>query len=163
MTTEADAGDEPIDNVDAWLERNADVVDVERERQKQTESWERATAGAGEGDLEERDGVGRWALKLPDSDDYHELLIVRGGAGGDLVGACDCKGNRLHSTPCAHLCAMVQLDVLDDVVPIDEGLAGELAFGVDAEVIEHDAGDDVQEAEVVDVEDSSPSSGDEPG
>lgn len=82
----------------------------------------------------------------------------------------DCDGFRFHSKPCAHLCALAQLDVLEDVVPIDERRAQEIAFGIDAEVVDHTEtqtadevlDEDVQEDDAVDDVESKPVSDDEP-
>ena len=158
---------ERVDDIHAWLERNADVLRIRDARG--TESWERAKQ-ADPDDLEQLEDLGRFRLELPDGD-LHELVAVKNGE-DDFVGACDCDGFRYHSHPCAHLAAMAQLDALQSIIPIDRHRAEDLAFTVDAEVIDQTeqtetaadkmGGDDVQEAQVVDVDESSQVSGDEP-
>jgi len=154
---------EPVDDLDAWLERNADVLRIRDARG--TESWERAKQADAE-DVEQLEPLGRFRLELPDGDP-HDLVVLKTGE-DDLVGACDCDGFRFHSHPCAHMAAMAQLDALQSIIPVDRHRAEELAFGVDAEVIEQTEtaadkmNDDVQEAEVVDVDESRQDSGDEP-
>ena len=131
VATDADASDEPIDDVDAWLERNADWVRLEKARG--TESWQRATEAGGNADLGILDAEGRFRLRLPDGTDEHDVLLVKTEADGldaDWAGACDCDGWRFHSKPCAHLCALAQLDaVRSGLVPVNEHRAEDLAFG----------------------------------
>jgi len=166
MTSSSDDA-EPVDDVDAWLERNAEVLLIRDAGG--IEYWERAKQADPE-DVKQLEKLGRVRLELPDGDP-HELVAVKTGE-DDLVGACDCDGFRFHSHPCAHLAAMAQLDALQSIIPVDRHRAEELAFSVDAEVIDQTeqtetaadkmGGDDVQEAQVVDVDESSQVSGDEP-
>ena len=127
---------EPIDNVDDYLERNARILDVETQKDSQSDSWKRATSEAGQAAIEPHKGVGRWWIQLPDGDP-HEVVVVK-ETGGDIVGACDCDGFRFHGEPCAHLCSMAQLDVLESVIPTDDDRAKSLAFDIEPDVVEED-------------------------
>jgi len=124
---------EPIDDVDAWLERNADVLRLRDARG--TESWERAKTAELE-DVETLDDVGRFRITLPDGD-THDLVAVK-NEHDEVVGACDCDGFQYHSHPCAHLSAIAQLDVVRSVLPQDQERANNLAFSIDADVVDLD-------------------------
>lgn len=137
---------EPDGDGDGWLERNADIQRVRDARG--TESWERAKK-LEKDRIESLEGLGRFVVTLPDGESHRVIAIKNGD--GDLVGACDCEGFRYHSHPCAHLCGLAQLDVVETgILPKDHGEASELAFSVDAEVVEYhgddeDALEDVEE------------------
>jgi hypothetical protein len=118
-TADEDSDGEPIDDVDAWLERNADHLRLEKARG--TESWQRATSEGGEADVQKRDGTGRFRVHLPDGDPHENALVKT--TDGDWAGACDCDGFRFHSKPCFHLCTLAQLDALHDTVPVDDAVA----------------------------------------
>lgn len=95
-----------------WLVRNARALDVERQRDEQTESWTRAK-GASSADIESRDEPSRFSIELPDGS-KHETLLVK-GTDETRWGACDCQGYGGHTEACAHLCALSQLGALDKI------------------------------------------------
>lgn len=116
-----------VDADTAWLERNSRLLDFGDESIKQSDSWERAKSNASDADVKHLEELGRFAVQL--DGDEHDVLVVSTPEKKEYVGACDCRGWRMHSGPCAHVATMAMRDVMNDSVPFDEDYAGELAFG----------------------------------
>lgn len=134
-----------------WLERNTRLLDFGDESIKESDSWERAKSNAGDADVDRLDERGRFDVQLPGGDS-HDVLIVSTPNTKEYVGACDCRGWRMHpGGPCAHVATMAMQDVMTDVVPLDEDYAEELAFGtVDgSDVVEEARNADGGSGEVV--------------
>lgn len=159
MATTADAGD--VDGPTAYLERNADVVDVQEAKENDRESWQRALTEGGEADVDDLEETGRFLVELPDGSSAHDVLLVKDRE-GTLVGACDCDGWIMHGLACAHLCSLAQRDVLEDCISQHHGIAEQLRGARDddpddVDVVEEpvdddrdDQDDDVDEAKPVD-------------
>jgi len=147
-TTASDDAVEDIDGPTAYLERNADVVDIEAVRENDSESWKRALDESSQADVEDLDELGRFVVQLPDGSSAHDVLLVK-DAGENLVGACDCKGWTMHGDACAHLCTLAQRDVLDDIIQRNNKVAEHLLDvredDPDVDVVEHAPDRDDQE------------------
>lgn len=93
---------------------------------------------------------GRIQVRVGDGE-VHDVALVEDQE--SHVGACDCDGFAFHTGggdgdgipggACAHICAVAMEDALNDVVPTVDGHAVDpLVEDVDADVVEHGAGDD---------------------
>jgi hypothetical protein len=89
------------------------VLEFELVRDEYPDRWDRADVA--ELDVD-RVRPGLFHVELADGD-AHEIVLQRRGE--QILGHCDCEGFDFHTTagegPCAHLCALGKLTVLDDI------------------------------------------------
>ncbi|WP_205596838.1 hypothetical protein [Halostella salina] len=88
---------------------STDGLDFRAERDRRTESWERADPSEA---LIERASRFAYRVMLKGGDAH---LVALAYEEGRYVGRCDCKGFEYHDGPCAHLCTLRKAEFIDAV------------------------------------------------
>jgi len=86
-----------------------DGLDFRAERDRETESWERADPNAA---LIERPARFAYWVMLKGGDAH---LVALAHEGGRYIGRCDCAGFEYHDGPCAHLCTLRKAEFVNAV------------------------------------------------
>lgn len=90
--------------------RNTDPLDFRSECEGESTSWQRANPT--DADIHRLHRFG-WVVRLPDSDDGHEVALAQ--EAGHWTGRCTCPGYKHHDGPCAHLCTLRKAHFIGEI------------------------------------------------